>query len=120
MIIPNQTYGVTETVYISGVPSAPDSISAILFRWVGSVRSASGVTVTTSTTSDVGVYTFTWTTDSGWDRTDDIELVIIPVVSGVSYPQAVWRSHGHVDAIMRGTDGVTGGGGGGTYTYDGV
>lgn len=106
MIIPGQTMLVSETVYKAGEPAAPDSITAILYRSVAGVRSASGVTVTVSSTANTGEYTFTWTNGAGWARTDDLELKAIPVIDAVEYPMVVWRSHGHVDAVMRGTDGA--------------
>lgn len=106
MIIPGQEMLVSETVYVDGVPAAPDSISAVLYRIVNGVRSASGVTVTASTTANTGEYTFAWTNNVGWNRTDDLELRVIPVIDSQAYPMTVWRSHGNVDAVMRGTDGA--------------
>ena len=104
MIIPGQAMLISETVYVDGIPAAPDSITAVLYRIVNGVRTASGVTVTHSTTANTGEYTFAWTNDGGWNRTDDLELRVIPVIDSQAYPMTVWRSHGHVDAVMRGTD----------------
>lgn len=103
MIIPSAAMGVTDYVYVNGTPANPTSISAVLYRWVGSTRSASGVTVTCTAVGS-GEYRFTWTNDSGWARTDELELVALPVSGGVTYPATVWRSHGNVDAVMRGSD----------------
>ena len=92
MIVPSALMGMTDYVYVAGVPSNPDSITAVLYRWVGSTRSASGVTVTCTAVGS-GEYKFTWT-NGAWDITDEIELVVLPVVSGVTYPTTIWRSHG--------------------------
>lgn len=105
MIVPNAAMGVTDFVVVAGVPANPDSITAVLYRWVGSTRSASGVTVTPTAVGSDGEYKFTWT-NGDWARTDELELVAIPVVSSVAYPATIWRSHGGVDAVMRGTDSV--------------
>lgn len=105
MIVPSAAMGVTDFVVVAGVPANPDSITAVLYRWVGSTRSASGVTVTPTAVGS-GEYRFTWTNDAGWSRTDELELVAIPVVDSVAYPATIWRSHGGVDAVMRGTDSV--------------
>ena len=104
MITPGAAMGVTDFVLVAGVPAAPDSITAVLYRWVGGTRSASGVTVTPASTATPGEYKFTWTNDGGWSKTDELELVAIPVKSSVNYPATIWRSHGGVDAVMRGTD----------------
>jgi hypothetical protein len=105
MIIPSALMGVTDYVYVAGVAANPDSITAVLYRWVGATRSGSGITVTVTAVGS-GEYKFTWTVDAGFARTDELELVALPVVSGVTYPATVWRSHGGVDAVMRGTDGA--------------
>lgn len=99
MIIPGALMGVTDYVYVAGVAANPDSITAVLYRWVGSTRSASGITVTCTSVGS-GEYRFTWTNDAGFARTDELELVALPVVSGVTYPATVWRSHGSVDAVV--------------------
>ena len=108
MIIPGAAMGLTDTVFKDQTPTNPDSITAVLWRWVSGVRSASGVAVTPASTGVAGVYTFTWTNDGGWNRTDDLELEARPVFSdknGGNYiPVAIWRSHGDVDAVMRGTE----------------
>ncbi len=105
MIIPSALMGVTDFIYVAGVSANPTSITAVLYRWVGATRSASGVSVTPIPIGG-GEYQFTWTNNVGWDRTDELELVALPVVSGVTYPATIWRSHGSVDAVMRGTDGA--------------
>ena len=94
---------ISETVYVDGVPAAPTSITAVLYRIVNGVRSPSGVTVTATATANTGEYTFAWT-NGAWNRTDELELRVIPVIDSVSYPATIWRSHGSVDAAMRGTD----------------
>lgn len=104
MITPGAAMGITDWVLVAGVPAAPDSITATLYRWVGSTRSASGVTVTVAATATTGEYKFTWTNDGGWSASDELELVAVPVKSSQSYPATIWRSHGGVDAAMRGTD----------------
>jgi len=103
MIIPSQAMLISETVYVDGVPAAPTSITAVLYRIVNGVRSPSGVTVTATATANTGEYTFAWT-NGAWNRTDELELRVIPVIDSVSYPATIWRSHGSVDAVMRGTD----------------
>jgi hypothetical protein len=103
MIIPSQAMLISETVYVDGVPAAPTSITAVLYRIVNGVRSPSGVTVTATATANTGEYTFAWT-NGAWNRTDEIELRVIPVIDSVSYPATIWRSHGGVDTVMRGTD----------------
>jgi len=104
MITPGQSMSVSETVYKDGVPAAPTSITAILYRVIAGVRSASGVSVTVSATANSGEYSFVWTNGAGWARTDELELKAIPVIDDVSYPAVIWRSHGGVDTVMRGTD----------------
>jgi hypothetical protein len=103
MIIPGQPMLVSEYIYEDGVPTDPDSITAVLYRIVNGVRSASGATVTPAATliENVGERTFSWTNDAAWNRTDDLELVAIPVFDGVAYPMVIWRSHGHVDAVIQ-------------------
>jgi len=93
MITPGQSMSVSETVYKDGVPAAPTSITAILYRIVNGVRSPSGVTVTATATANTGEYTFAWT-NGAWNPTDEIELRVIPVIDSVSYPATIWRSHG--------------------------
>ena len=93
MIIPSQAMLISETVYVDGVPAAPTSITAVLYRIVAGVRSASGVTVTATATANTGEYTFAWT-NGAWNPTDEIELRVIPVIDSVSYPATIWRSHG--------------------------
>jgi len=93
MIIPNQAMLISETVYVDGVPAAPTSITAVLYRIVNGVRSPSGVTVTATATANTGEYTFAWT-NGAWNPTDEIELRVIPVIDSVSYPATIWRSHG--------------------------
>jgi hypothetical protein len=104
MIIPGQAMLVSEYIYEDGVPADPDSITAVLYRIVAGSRDASGVTVTPATTANAGERTFSWTNDAGWARTDELELVAIPVFDGQPYPGVIWRSHGDVDAVMRGTE----------------
>ncbi|MCA9065180.1 MAG: hypothetical protein KDA96_19060, partial [Planctomycetaceae bacterium] len=77
MITPGQTVTIRETVFKDDVPTNPDSMTAVLYR----NGSASGATVTVTSTGVAGVYTFAWTNNAGWARTDELELETRPTFS---------------------------------------
>ena len=95
-------YTIFFTAEIAGVATAADSTpTATLYR----NGSASGVTVTVSATAVTGLYVATFTTDSGWEKTDVLHLVASAAIASTSgYVGVVWDSTGDVDAVMRGTD----------------
>jgi hypothetical protein len=105
MIQLNHGYRKRFTTEVAGIATAADSTpTAILYR----NGSASGVTVTVSTTAETGVYLATFTTlDVGdsWAKTDHLELLVSATIDGDSgYKAVLCDSDGEVDAPMRGTD----------------
>jgi hypothetical protein len=102
MIQLNHGYTIFFTVELAGVATAADSTpTAVLYR----NGSASGVTVTVSTTAVTGLYVATFTTDSEWAKTDVLHLTVAATIDSTSgYVAVVWDSTGDVDAVMRGTD----------------
>ena len=81
---------------VAGIATAADATpTAILYR----NGSASGTTVTVSTTAEDGVYLATFTTDAGWAKTDQLELLLLATIDGdAGYKTVVWDSDGDVDA----------------------
>ena len=101
MIQLNHGYTVFFTSHLAGESSAADSTpTAVLYR----NGSASGVAVTVSTTAQTGVYKATFTTDSGWDKTDVLHLIVTATIDSKTDNELIWDSTGDVDAVMRGTD----------------
>jgi hypothetical protein len=105
MIQLNHGYRKRFTTEVAGIATAADSTpTAILYR----NGSASGVTVTVSTTAETGVYLATFTTlDVGdsWAKTDHLELLISATIDGdAGYKAVLWDSDSDPDAPMRGTD----------------
>jgi len=105
MIQLNHGYRKRFTTEVAGIATAADSTpTAILYR----NGSASGVTVTVSTTAETGVYLATFTTlDVGdsWARTDHLELLVTATIDGdAGYKAVLWDSDSDPDAPMRGTD----------------
>jgi len=102
MIQLNHGYRKRFITKLAGIATAADSTpTAILYR----NGSASGTTVTVSTTAETGVYLATFTTDAGWAKTDHLELLVSATIDGDSgYKVVLWDSDGDVDAPMRGTD----------------
>jgi hypothetical protein len=105
MIQLNHGYRKRFTTELAGIATAADATPmAILYR----NGSASGVTVTVSTTAEIGVYLATFTTlDVGdsWARTDHLELLISATIDGdAGYKVVLWDSDSDPDAPMRGTD----------------
>jgi hypothetical protein len=102
MIQLNHGYRKRFITKLAGIATAADSTpNAILYR----NGSASGVTVTVSTTAETGVYLATFTTDAAWAKTDHLELLVSATIDGDSgYKVVLWDSDGEVDAPMRGTD----------------
>jgi hypothetical protein len=104
MIQLNYTYRIFFTVEAAGVGVAADATPvAVLYR----NGSASGVTVTVAATATTGLYQATFTTDSGWSKTDVLHLSITATINSTNgYVAVVWDSTGNADAVMRGTDNV--------------
>ena len=102
MIQLNHGYRKRFVTKLNGVAVAADALpTAILYR----NGSASGVTVTVSTTAETGVYVATFTTNSAWAKTDHLELLVSATIDGdAGYKVVLWDSDGEVDAVMRGTD----------------
>jgi len=107
MIQLNHGYRKRFITKLAGIATAADATpTAILYR----NGSASGVTVTVSTTAETGVYVATFTTlDVGdnWARADHLELLVSATIDGDSgYKAVLWDSDSDPDAPMRGTDGA--------------
>jgi len=102
MIQLNHQYRKRFVTKLVGIATAADiTPTAILYR----NGSASGVTVTVSTTAETGVYLATFTTDAAWTKTDHLELLVSATIDGDSgYKVVLWDSDSDPDAPMRGTD----------------
>lgn len=100
MIQLNQSYSVLFAVTSAGVGTAADSTpTAVLYR----NGSASGVTVTVSTTAQTGLYKATFTTDSGWSAADHLELYATATIGGTSgYLAKVWSSTEYASTFAAG------------------
>jgi hypothetical protein len=90
MIKINYSYTILFTSTVAGVGTAADATpSAVLWR----NGSASGVSVTVSTTAQTGLYKAVFTTDSGWDNADFLELYVTATIAGTAgYLAKVWSS----------------------------
>lgn len=83
-------YTILFTSTVAGVGTAADSTpTAILWR----NGSASGVSVTVSTTAQTGLYKAVFTTDAGWAADDLLELYATATIAGTAgYLAKVWSS----------------------------
>ncbi len=90
MIKINYSYTILFASTVAGVGTAADSTpTAVLWR----NGSASGVSVTVSTTAQTGLYKAVFTTDSGWDNADFLELYVTATIAGTAgYLAKVWSS----------------------------
>jgi hypothetical protein len=90
MIKLNYSYTILFASTVAGVGTAADSTpTAVLWR----NGSASGVSVTVSTTAQTGLYKAVFTTDSGWDNADFLELYVTATIAGTAgYLAKVWSS----------------------------
>lgn len=90
MIKLNYSYTILFTSTVAGVGTAADSTpTAVLWR----NGSASGVSVTVSTTAQTGLYKAVFTTDSGWSASDFLELYVTATIAGTAgYLAKVWSS----------------------------
>jgi len=90
MIKINYSYTILFASTVAGVGTAADSTpTAVLWR----NGSASGVSVTVSTTAQTGLYKAVFTTDSGWDNADFLELYATATIAGTAgYLAKVWSS----------------------------
>jgi hypothetical protein len=90
MIKLNYSYTILFASTVAGVGTAADSTpTAVLWR----NGSASGVSVTVSTTAQTGLYKAVFTTDSGWAAADYLELYVTATIAGTAgYLAKVWSS----------------------------
>jgi hypothetical protein len=90
MIKLNFEYTILFAATIAGVGTAADATpTAVLWR----NGSASGVSVTVSTTAQTGLYKAVFTTGSGWSIDDFLELYVTATIAGTSgYLAKVWSS----------------------------
>lgn len=90
MIKLNYSYTILFASTVAGVGTAADSTpTAVLWR----NGSASGVSVTVSTTAQTGLYKAVFTTDSGWANGDFLELYATATIAGTAgYLAKVWSS----------------------------
>jgi len=90
MIKINFSYTILFAATVAGVGTAADSTpSAVLWR----NGSASGVSVTVSTTAQTGLYKAVFTTDAGWAAADFLELYVTATIAGTAgYLAKVWSS----------------------------
>ena len=90
MIKVNYSYTILFAATVAGVGTAADSTpTAVLWR----NGSASGVSVTVSTTAQTGLYKAVFTTDSGWAIADFLELYVTATIAGTAgYLAKVWSS----------------------------
>jgi hypothetical protein len=84
--------------------SADETPTAILYRngTPSGVSVEIAVSLTVAETAETGVYVATFTTlgaGDGWDKTDQLELLIVAEIDGeTGYKAVVWDSDGDVDA----------------------
>ena len=90
MIKVNFEYTILFAATVAGVGTAADSTpAAVLWR----NGSASGVSVTVSTTAQTGLYKAVFTTDAGWSTSDYLELYATATIAGTAgYLAKVWSS----------------------------
>jgi hypothetical protein len=90
MIKTNYSYTILFASTVAGVGTAADSTpTAVLWR----NGSASGVSVTVSTTAQTGLYKAVFTTDAGWAAADFLELYVTATIAGTAgYLAKVWSS----------------------------
>jgi hypothetical protein len=90
MIKINYEYTILFASTVAGVGTNADSTpAAVLWR----NGSASGVSVVVSTTAQTGLYKAVFTTDSGWDNADFLELYVTATIAGTAgYLAKVWSS----------------------------
>jgi hypothetical protein len=90
MIKVNYEYTILFAATVAGVGTAADSTpTAVLWR----NGSASGLSVTVSTTAQTGLYKAVFTTDSGWASGDHLELYATATIAGTAgYLAKVWSS----------------------------
>jgi len=90
MIKINYSYTILFASTVAGVGTAADSTpAAVLWR----NGSASGVSVTVSTTAQTGLYKAVFTTDAGWAAADYLELYVTATIAGTAgYLAKVWSS----------------------------
>jgi hypothetical protein len=90
MIKINYSYTILFASTVAGVGTAADSTpTAVLWR----NGSASGVSVTVSTTAQTGLYKAVFTTDAGWAISDFLELYVTATIAGTAgYLAKVWSS----------------------------
>lgn len=90
MIKLNYSYTILFAATVAGVGTAADSTpTAVLWR----NGSASGVSVTVSTTAQTGLYKAVFTTNSGWSAADYLELYVTATIAGTAgYLAKVWSS----------------------------
>jgi hypothetical protein len=90
MIKINYSYTILFASTVAGVGTAADSTpTAVLWR----NGSASGVSVTVSTTAQTGLYKAVFTTDAGWAAADFLELYVTATIAGTAgYLAKVWSS----------------------------
>jgi hypothetical protein len=90
MIKINYEYTILFASTVAGVGTNADSTpTAVLWR----NGSASGVSVTVSTTAQTGLYKAVFTTDAGWAAADFLELYVTATIAGTAgYLAKVWSS----------------------------
>jgi hypothetical protein len=90
MIKLNYSYTILFASTVAGVGTAADSPpTAVLWR----NGSASGLSVTVSTTAQTGLYKAVFTTDAGWAKDDFLELYVTATIAGTAgYLAKVWSS----------------------------
>lgn len=90
MIKINYSYTILFASTVAGVGTAADSTpAAVLWR----NGSASGVSVTVSTTAQTGLYKAVFTTDASWAAADYLELYVTATIAGTAgYLAKVWSS----------------------------
>ena len=90
MIKINYEYAILFASTVAGVGTAADSTpTAVLWR----NGSASGTSVTVSTTAQTGLYKAVFTTDAGWDNADFLELYATATIAGTAgYLAKIWSS----------------------------
>ncbi len=90
MIKLSYSYTILFAATVAGVGTAADSTpTAVLWR----NGSASGVSVTVSTTAQTGLYKAVFTTDAGWSASDFLELYATATIAGTAgYLAKVWSS----------------------------
>lgn len=95
MIRPGKTYRRRGRMFVAGVPSTPDSVSAGLYR--NDVLDAT--VIVTPTLMSSGLYSFSWTIPGTYAATDTVYVEAVATKDGLDYPLDIFTSDGDSNVV---------------------